>query len=223
MVCVRGRGSPCAILLRWFSMAASSPYLTRPAPLHLLSLTLNSNRFPFSPVPKNKMLHEACGADLKDKSSCSGRVKYVSSPPVDGQSPSSFVVESSLLPAQSPPRKPRLRRRVARGCAGLYYYDTRVAPEKRKTELYADKRQDTNKYLVILKNVACLREHRENELCLSASFFLCPTRCLSASRENNEVKTSYVYRDLPGDDIRITRVSCNLSKNGVRTPWSLLQ
>ena len=114
-----GRGSPCAILLLWFSMAASSPLLTRSAPSHLLSLTLNSNRFPFSPVPKNKMLLAACGADLKNKSSRSGRVQSVSSPSVDAQSPSSFVVESSLLPAQFPPLKPRLRTSVARGGACL--------------------------------------------------------------------------------------------------------
>ena len=109
-----GRASPCAILLLWFSMAASSPKLARPAHSHLLSLTLNSNRFPSSPVPKNKMLLAACGADLKNKSSRSGRVQSVSSPPVDAQSPSSSVVESSLLPAQFPPLKPRLRRNVAR-------------------------------------------------------------------------------------------------------------
>ena len=115
MVGVRaGRGSPCAILLLWFCMAASSPLLTRPAPSHLLSLALSSNRFPFSPVPKNKILLAACGADVKNKISRSGRVQSVSSPPVDAQSPSFFVVESSLLPAQFPPRKPRLRRSVAR-------------------------------------------------------------------------------------------------------------
>ena len=111
--------SPCAILLLWFCMAASSPYLTRPAPSHLLSLTLNCNRFPFSPVPKNKMLLAACCADLKHKSYRSGRVQSVSSSPVDGQSPSSFVVESSLLPAQLSPLKPRLRRSVARDGACL--------------------------------------------------------------------------------------------------------
>ena len=76
---------------------------------------LNSNRFPFSPVPKNKMLVAACGADLKINSFCSGRVQSVSSPPVDAQSPSSSVVESSRLWAQFPPLKPRLRRSVARG------------------------------------------------------------------------------------------------------------
>ena len=64
-----GRGSPCAILLLWFSMPALLPQLTRPAHSHLLSLTPNSNRFPFSPVPNNKMLLAACGADLKNKSS----------------------------------------------------------------------------------------------------------------------------------------------------------
>ena len=69
---------------------------------------------PLLPRPKKiKMLHAVCGADLKNKSSRSGRVQSVSSPPVDGQSPSSFVVESSLLPAQFPPRKPRLRRSEA--------------------------------------------------------------------------------------------------------------
>ena len=46
------------------------------------------------------------------RNSCEG-------PPVDAQSPSSFVVESSLLTAQFPPRKPRLRRSVARGGACL--------------------------------------------------------------------------------------------------------
>ena len=60
------------------------------------------------------MLLAAFGADLKNKSSRSGRVQSVSSPPVDAQMPSSFVVESSLLPAQFPPLKPRLRRSVAR-------------------------------------------------------------------------------------------------------------
>ena len=74
---------------------------------------------PSPPSKKNKMLHAVCGADLKNKNSRSGRVQSVSSPPVDGQSPSSFVVESSLLPAQFPPRKPRLRRSVARGGACL--------------------------------------------------------------------------------------------------------
>ena len=74
---------------------------------------------PSSPSKKNKMLHAACGADLKNKISRSGRVQSVSSPPVDGQSPSSFVLESSVLPAQFPPRKPRLRRSVARGGARL--------------------------------------------------------------------------------------------------------
>ena len=74
---------------------------------------------PLSPrLKKNKMLHAVCGADLKNENSRSGRVQSVSSPPVDGQSPSSFV-ESSLLPAQFPPRKPRLRRSVARGGACL--------------------------------------------------------------------------------------------------------
>ena len=100
-------------------MAASSPELTRPTHLHSLSLTLNSNRFPLdlSPVAKNKMLLAACGADLKNKSSRSGRVQSVPSSPVDARSPSSFVVESSLLPAQFPPLKPRLCRSVARGGA----------------------------------------------------------------------------------------------------------
>ena len=76
------------------------------------------NRFFLSPVPKKKMLHAAYGADLKNKNSRSGRIQSVPSPPVDGQSPSSFAVESSLLPAQFPPRKPRLHRSVARG--GVY-------------------------------------------------------------------------------------------------------
>ena len=74
---------------------------------------------PSPPSKKIKMLHAVCGADLKNKNSRSGRVQSVSSPPVDGQSPSSFVVESSLLPAQFRPRKPRLRRSVARGGACL--------------------------------------------------------------------------------------------------------
>ena len=74
---------------------------------------------PSPPSKKNKMLHAVCGADIKNKISRSGRVQSVSSPPVDGQWPSSFVVESSLLPAQFPPRKPRLRRSVARGGACL--------------------------------------------------------------------------------------------------------
>ena len=74
---------------------------------------------PFPPSQKNKMLHADCGADLKNKKSRSGRVQSVSSPPLDGQSPSSFVVESSLLPAQFPPRKPRLGRSVTRGGACL--------------------------------------------------------------------------------------------------------
>ena len=74
---------------------------------------------PSPPSKKNKMLHAVCGADLKNKDSRSGRVLSVSSPPVDGQSSSSFFVESSLLPAQFPPRKPRLRRSVARGGACL--------------------------------------------------------------------------------------------------------
>ena len=65
------------------------------------------------------MLLAACGADLKNTSPRSGRVQSVSSPPVDAQSPSSFVVESSLLPAQFPQREPRLRRSVARGGACL--------------------------------------------------------------------------------------------------------
>ena len=47
--------------------------------------------------------------------------RSVSSPPVDAQSPLSFVPSSSnpasCLPAQFPPRKPRLRRSVARGGA----------------------------------------------------------------------------------------------------------
>ena len=59
------------------------------------------------------MRRAACGADLKNKSSRSGRVQSVSSPLVDAQSPSSFVVESSLLPAQFPPLKPKLHRSVA--------------------------------------------------------------------------------------------------------------
>ena len=40
-------------------MAPSSPSLNR--------LTLNSNRFPLSPVPNYKMLLAACGADLNIK------------------------------------------------------------------------------------------------------------------------------------------------------------
>ena len=68
-----------------------------------------------SPPSQNKRYAAACGADLKNKNSRSGGVQSVSFPPVDGQSPSSFVVEPSLLAAQFPPRKPRLRRSVARG------------------------------------------------------------------------------------------------------------
>ena len=67
--------------------------------LSLLSLTLSSSRFPFSPIPKNEMLLAACGTDLKNKKSRSVTVQSVSSPPVDAQSPSSFVVESSPLTA----------------------------------------------------------------------------------------------------------------------------
>ena len=77
----------------------------------------HSNGFPFFPVPKNKMLLAACGADLQNKSSRPERVQSVSSPPVDAQSPSTSVVESSLLPAQFPPLKPRLRHSLARGGA----------------------------------------------------------------------------------------------------------
>ena len=61
------------------------------------------------------MLLAACGVDLKNKSSPSGRVQSVSSPPVDAQSPFCFVVESSPLPVQFSPRNPRLRRNVDRG------------------------------------------------------------------------------------------------------------
>ena len=63
------------------------------------------------------MLLAPGGADLKNKTYRSGRVQSVSFPPVDAQSPSSFVVESSLLPALFLPRKPRVRRSVARGGA----------------------------------------------------------------------------------------------------------
>ena len=89
----------------------------------LLRTRSRSPSFPVgSPFPlsqKKKMLYAVCGADLKNKNSRSGRVQSVSSPPVDGQSPSSIVVESRFLPAQFPPRKPRLRRSVARGGACL--------------------------------------------------------------------------------------------------------
>ena len=68
------RGSPCGILLLWFSTAALPPKPTRPAHSHLLSLMLKPNRFPLSPVPKNEILFEACGADLKHKRSRSGIV-----------------------------------------------------------------------------------------------------------------------------------------------------
>ena len=72
---------------------------------------------PLLPRPKNLPL-AARGADLKNKNSRPERVQSVPSPPVDAQSLSSFV-ESSLLPAQFPARKPRLRRSVARGGACL--------------------------------------------------------------------------------------------------------
>ena len=114
-----GRGPPCAILLLRFSMAASSPYLTRPAPSHLLSLTLNSSWFPVFPVPKNKTFLAACGADLKEKIYCSGRVQSVSSLPVHTLSASSFVTESDRLWGQFPLRNMKLCRSVARGGACL--------------------------------------------------------------------------------------------------------
>ena len=82
---------------------------------------------PSPPSPKKQMLHAACGTDLNNKNSRSRRVQSVSSPPVDGQSPSSFVVESSLLPAQFPPRKPRLRRSLARGGACLRAQASRLS------------------------------------------------------------------------------------------------
>ena len=118
-MCVRVVG------LRVPSSCCGSPW-----PLHCLSLLgplLRTCSCPHSipigspspPSKETKMLHAACGADLKNKNSRSGSVQSVSSPPVDGQSPSSFVVESSLLPAQFPPRKPRQRRSVARGGACL--------------------------------------------------------------------------------------------------------
>ena len=89
-----------------------------------------------TPVPKTRKLpgvvpHEGytsnpstnptkiSGGDLKNKLSRSGRVQSVSSPPVDGRSPSSFVVESNLRPAQFPSCTPSLRRSVARGGACL--------------------------------------------------------------------------------------------------------
>ena len=68
------------------------------------------------PRPPQKILLAACGADLKNNNSRSGRVQSVSCPPVDdAQSPSSYVIESSLLTAQFPQSKPRLRRSLARG------------------------------------------------------------------------------------------------------------
>ena len=124
MVCVRVVG------LRVASSCCGSPWpphRLRPAHSHMLSLTPDSNRFPSSPVPKNKKLLAACGADLKNESSRSGRVQSVPSPPVDGQSPSSSVVESSLLPRQFPPFKPRLRRSVARGGACLRARESRLS------------------------------------------------------------------------------------------------
>ena len=117
-----GRGSPCAILPLHFSMAASSLWLTRPVPSHVLSLTLNSSRFSFPPVSKTKTLLAACGAcgaDVKINHFRSGRVRFVFSLPVDAQAPSSFCVQSSLLTAQFFPRKPRLRRSLARGVTCL--------------------------------------------------------------------------------------------------------
>ena len=113
--------------LRVPSSCCGSPW----PPHRLISLGLllrtcsRSHPFPIgSPSPpsqKNEMLHADCSADLKNKNfrSGSGRVQSVSSPPVYGQPPSSVVVESNLLPAQSPPREPRLRRSVARGGACL--------------------------------------------------------------------------------------------------------
>ena len=59
------------------------------------------------------MLHAAWGTELKYKNYRSGRVQSVSSPPFDARSPSSYVVASSLLPAQFPPRTSRLRRCVS--------------------------------------------------------------------------------------------------------------
>ena len=89
----------------------------------LFALALGHTQFQSVPLlprsEKNKMLHAVCGADLRNKNFSSGRVQSVSSPPVDGQSPYAFVIESSLLPAQSPPSKPRLRRSVARSGACL--------------------------------------------------------------------------------------------------------
>ena len=71
------------------------------------------------PRPKTKILLAACGTDLKNENSCLRRVQAVSSPPVDAQSLSSFVVESSLLTAQFPLCTPRPCSSLARGSACL--------------------------------------------------------------------------------------------------------
>ena len=96
--------------------SGTQPLCHRAGVYHNIHHTIGSSSLPSL---KNKMLHAAYGADLKNENSRSGRIQSVPSPPVDGQSPSSFAVESSLLPAQFPPRKPRLHRSVARGGVSL--------------------------------------------------------------------------------------------------------
>ena len=74
------------------------------------------------PCPKNKFILAACGTDLKNIFSRSGRVQCAFSPPVDAQSPSSSVAGSSLLTPQFPLciQVPRLCRSLARGSAYLH-------------------------------------------------------------------------------------------------------
>ena len=94
-----------------------APVVGRPAPvLHgrLIALarlapsfarTLVATHFqsvPLLPRPKKKMLLAASGTDLKTRKCRPEKVQRVSTPPVDAQSPSSFVVESSLLTAAVP-------------------------------------------------------------------------------------------------------------------------
>ena len=62
----------------------------------MLWLPLPSSRYPFSPAPQNKRLFAAFGTDLKTKNLAQGEFNP-SLPLVDARSPSSFVIESSLL------------------------------------------------------------------------------------------------------------------------------